>query len=293
MGAALPLLPQQATNSLAEIEGQSAGCVSCHGQTEASSMHSTGTVHIGCSFCHGGDPKVMKPASEAEYSAAKNRAHPKPTVPELWKSSANPERPYTDWLKESEEYIRFVNPGDLRVAEKTCGAANCHVTQVRNVQTSMMTHGGMLWGAALYNNGAVPFKNPQYGESYGPDGKPQRLTTSPVPSAELTRDKGVLPFLDPLQRWEISQPGNILRVFERGGGARVDLGNPNPRAEPGRPDDKLSDRGLGTLVRTDPVFLGLAEDAIARSDSVDAGNQRSRGGLSRQRMHGVPRGVCE
>ena len=23
----------------------------------------------------------------------------------------------------------------------------------------MMTHGAMLWGAALYNNGGVPFKN--------------------------------------------------------------------------------------------------------------------------------------
>ena len=29
------------------------------------------------------------------------------------------------------------------------------------------------------------------------------------------------PFLDPLERWEISQPGNILRVFERGGGPRI------------------------------------------------------------------------
>ena len=32
--------------------------------------------------------------------------------------------------------------------------------------------------------------------------------------------KGMLPELTPLERWEISQPGNILRVFERGAGKK-------------------------------------------------------------------------
>ena len=61
----------------------------------------------------------------------------------------------------------------------------------------MMTHGAMLWGAALYNNGSYPLKNPQFGESYGPDGTPQRLQTWPPPTLEETRTKGVLPYLDP------------------------------------------------------------------------------------------------
>ena len=30
--------------------------------------------------------------------------------------------------------------------------------EVLEVRKSMMTHGCMLWGAALYNNGSVPFK---------------------------------------------------------------------------------------------------------------------------------------
>ena len=46
-----------------------------------------------------------------------------------------------------------MNPGDLRVAEQTCGL--CHGEIMRNVDHSMMNHGAMLWGAALYNNGAV------------------------------------------------------------------------------------------------------------------------------------------
>ena len=44
-----------------------------------------------------------------------------------------------------------MNPGDLRVAQQACGL--CHGEIIRNVDHSMMNHGAMLWGAALYNNG--------------------------------------------------------------------------------------------------------------------------------------------
>ena len=102
-------------------------------------------------------------------------------------------RAYTKWLKEDPDYIKFVNPGDLRVAEETCGRSGCHTAEVQRVRTSMMTHGAMLWGAALYNNGAFPLKNPHFGESYSRDGTPQRLRTYPPPTAEETEKKGVLP----------------------------------------------------------------------------------------------------
>src|SRR5262249_31757624 len=133
------------------------------------------------------------------------------------------ERLYTEWLRESAEYIKFINPGDLRVASETCGAANCHPEEVRAVSTSTMTHSGMLWGAALYNNGGTPRKNTQFGESYDRDGRPQSLKTIPPPSPNETRAKGVVAQLDPLNRWEISQPGNVLRVFERGGRKKPEL----------------------------------------------------------------------
>ncbi len=152
----------------------------------------------------------------------RNRATPK-----LANRSANPERLYTAWLKESPEYVRFVNPGDLRIAAETCGSAGCHASEVRNVSTSMMTTGGMLWGAALYNNGAYPHKDTRFGESYS-----QRRhaaggsNDSASPAPEETRTKGVLPEITPLERWEISQPGNVLRVFERGGGPKGEVGEP-------------------------------------------------------------------
>ena len=229
-------------------------------------MHTTGTVQLACIDCHGGHGDVMRPSGPSlvsdmrAYERAKHEAHPKPSNPVYADSSANPVRAYADWLKEDKEYIRFINPGDLRVVDETCG--NCHVREVRAVQTSMMTHGGMLWQAALYNNGGYPYKNARFGESYSPDGQPQRIMMPEQPSQELTRTKGILPYLDPIARWEVSQPGNILRVFERGGEARAESGIPNPESRPGLPDDKLSDRGLGTLLRTDPVFLGLQKTRL-------------------------------
>lgn len=248
-----------------QARARSTGCVSCHGTTDSFSMHTTGTVHLACVDCHGGNASVQKPAGSdirsAPYEQAKLQAHPHPRTDLFSKdSAANPVRAYADWLKEDKEYIKFVNPGDLRVADETCGS--CHARQVLAVKTSMMTTGPLLWEAALYNNGGWPYKVAHFGESYSADGKPQSITMMPKPDPELTRTKGVLPGLEPLNRWEVSQPGNLLRVFERGGGPRGEIGNPKPEEEPGEPDDKLSDRGIGTLLRTDPVFIGLQKTRL-------------------------------
>jgi hypothetical protein len=230
-------------------------------------MHPTKTVQLTCVQCHGGNSEILvapNAAPEArEYAAAKQKAHVQPSTQAFRYQSTRPrERLYTEWLRESAAYIKFINPGDLRVAPETCGDANCHANEVRAVSTSMMTHAGMLWGAALYNNGGTPHKNTHFGESYNRDGQPQSLKTIPPPTAEETKNKGVVPQLDPLNRWEISQPGNVLRVFERGGRRKAELGNPSRTEEPGKPDDQLSDRGFGTELRTDPVFLGLQKTRL-------------------------------
>src|SRR5216683_775635 len=249
-----------------DADRKSSGCVSCHASTDEPTMHPTKTVHIGCTDCHGGNASVSiasgAPPNSPEYNSAKEKAHVQPRDASFKNRSSLPERTYTKWLKESAEYIKFVNPGDLRVAPETCGAAGCHAAETRAVSTSMMTHAGMLWGAALYNNGGYPAKNARFGESYNRDGVPQSIKTSPRPTAEETRAKGVIPELDPLFRWEISQPGNVLRVFERGGHKKAEIGNPNREEHPGTPDEKLSDRGFGTGLRTDPIFLGLQKTRL-------------------------------
>jgi hypothetical protein len=249
-----------------EADRKSAGCITCHTSTDEPTMHPSKAVHLGCTDCHGGDSVAAialgTGPDSPEYSAIKGKAHVQPRDPAFKNRSTIPERVFTKWLQESAEFIKFVNPGDLRVAAETCGGAGCHPSETRAVSTSMMTHAGLLWGAALYNNGGFPYKNAHFGESYDRNGTPQSLKSFPPPTPEETRNKGVLPELTPLFRWEQSQPGNILRVFERGGEKKSEIGNPISEEVPGKPDDKLSDRGLGTELRTDPVFLGLQKTRL-------------------------------
>ncbi len=264
----------------------SEGCVSCHEGVEPSHESNPSAMsNFGCVGCHGGNGKEFKD---------KEKAHAvRPRFPEIWRRdrkpfSGNPERSYALLNQEDPRWIRFVNPGDLRIAHLTCGASGCHgavkpvgtgdlVTKVRK---SQMTHGGFLYGAALYNNGAFPLKDPHFGESYSPadlenphdpHSMPQRIQgtfydeekeTWRLPTPQERLNQGWLLFVDPLPRWNITQMGNILRVFERGGLKKGEVGNPNREEESGRPDVKLSDRGHGTLLRTDPVFLGLQKTRL-------------------------------
>src|SRR5262249_28032215 len=203
-----------------EADRRSAGCITCHSPMDEPTMHPTRTVQIGCTDCHGGDSSASVVPGAArnslDYYAAMAKAHVHPRDRAYRNRGALPERAFAKWLQESPEYVKFVNPGDLRVASETCGAAGCHASETRAISTSMMTHTGMLWNAALYNNGGIPTKNTRFGESYDRDGKPQSLKTVPPPSDQEIQAKGVLPQLSPLNRWETSQPGNVLRVFERG-----------------------------------------------------------------------------
>ncbi len=228
-------------------EGKSYGCVRCHQNSHDPHFppSKSATFFIGCVDCHGGHVEAT----------TKEQAHVRPLFPDAWKSSANPVRSYTLLNHESPEFIRFVNPGDLRVAGRACGS--CHAKEVEQNRLSMMTHGCMLWGAALYNNGSFPLKQAHYGESYSMNGAPQRLQTWPPPTEKEINEKGVVPYLDPLPRFEITQPGNILRIFERGGRFRPEIGIPEREEESGRPRTRLSNRGLGTENRTDPVFVSL------------------------------------
>ncbi len=230
---------------------KSAGCISCHHGQHDPHMKPE-TLRLGCVDCHGGNAGA----------GDQQQAHVRPRFPDAWASSGNPIRSYTLLNHEDPEFIRFVNPGDLRVAHLSCGTTSCHADQVLQVRKSMMTHGAMLWGSALFNNGAVPFKPARYGESYSMNGSPQRMQTVPPPTRFEIEHKGVVAFLDPFPRFEASQPGNVLRIFERGRREPQEIGIPNPLEDPGRPRAGLSARGLGTRNRTDPVFVGLQKSRL-------------------------------
>jgi len=257
--------PRLLRQSQADADAKSAGCLGCHKGIEP--MHLSSVVKLGCTDCHGGNAGAMlaagaEPGSQP-YDEAKRAAHIHPKYPENWSrngrySSANPEGSYTDLLKEPAEFVKFINPGDLRVTQEVCG--ECHQSQVTNVPKSTMTTSAVFWAAVSYANGLIGLKPAFLGESYNRDGKPQAIIPVTPPTPEQVA-KGAVPLLVPLPRWEIFQPGEYFRAFERGGISQTssfpDIGNPNILEEAGKPDIRLSNRGRGTGLRISPALTNL------------------------------------
>ena len=128
---------------------------------------------------------------------------------------------------------------------------------------SMMTHGAMLWGPALYNNGSIPLKRAavrrELQHARRPAAAPDR------PAAERVGDAGQ-------GRRPVPRPAAPVRG-EPAGQRPADLRarRPAPRrgrpARPARrstagPRARLSVRGLGTRNRTDPVFVSLTKTRL-------------------------------
>ncbi len=261
--------PAPAEQTQAQADKKSKGCVSCHTKSDAATMHSSPAIVLGCSDCHGGSPDEAIPAgpfSDEAYAAARDRAHVLPRYPKSWHypSSANPERSYTLLNRESPDFVRFVNPADYRAVTPACGA--CHQPIIDASVRSMMATGVMFWGGAAYNNGILPFKDYILGEGYTADGEAAMVTGSGLPP-ELAGKHGVLPELYPLPSWETVKPGDVFRVFERGGRNILNLfpetGVPNVLGqiqrleEPGRPDIRQSNRGPGTGARISVPLLNI------------------------------------
>ncbi|AGH48022.1 LVIVD repeat protein precursor [Sphingomonas sp. MM-1] len=258
--------PAPAGQSWAEADEKSAGCVSCHTASDQKTMHASPAVVLGCVDCHGGDATVRGdarlPHDAPAYVAARDKAHVLPRYPESWHwpSSANPKRSYTLLNREAPEYIRFVNPSDYRVARAACGA--CHIEIIEAAERSLMSTGAMLWGGAAYNNGILPYKNYMFGEAYTQKGEPAQVKSPGSPPGTVTdaqANRGALATLYPLPTWHVVPPGDVFRVFERGGrniGTQFpEIGLPNIGGtiqrleEPGRPDLRQSNRGPGTGLR--------------------------------------------
>jgi len=262
---------QQTTNQLpalrrqnrAEADAKSTGCVACHQGIEP--MHVSGAVNLGCADCHGGNASVMPRAGvdPRTDTDAKNRAHVLPMNAELWKTAANPQNSYTALLKESPEFVKFINPGDLRVAPEVCGP--CHINQVNAVPRSTMTTAAVFWAAAPYANGILSRKSGLLGESYDRDGNARLIKPAYPPTADQIA-KGALPILVPMPRWEVLQPGQYFRAFERGGIAQgsqfPDIGIPKLEEEAGKPDIRLSNRGRGTGLRIEPGVINVLKTRL-------------------------------
>ena len=114
------------------------GCIACHRPTNPITMVREGIQNphpwypLTCTDCHGGN-------NNADTLAA---SHVQPgTGPAFIKNLA-----YDKLNEVNENYIRFINPGDFRVAQLSCGsdspatsAFNCHQDLVETVPTSVMS----------------------------------------------------------------------------------------------------------------------------------------------------------
>ncbi|SCW87601.1 LVIVD repeat-containing protein [Sphingobium faniae] len=271
--------PAPMSQTAGQVAAKSEGCTSCHVRTDEPSMHATPAVMLGCTDCHGGNAAVRgDPAlgfEDPAYIAAREKAHVLPRYPGSWHypSSANPQRTYALLNREAPEFVRFVNPSDYRVAREACGS--CHMQVIEAAERSLMASGAMLWGGAAYNNGIVPYKNYIFGEAYTRDGKPAKIVSPGNPPGTLMAEqkaRGALAELYPLPTWQVTPPGDVFRVFERGGRNIAtqfpEIGLPNPTGsiqrleEPGRPDLKQSSRGPGTGLRVAIPVLNLQKTRL-------------------------------
>ncbi len=124
------------------------GCLSCHRPLKANGRaHGIERAHplvkgreLTCVMCHGGDAKARK-QSKAHVSPGRNATAflRNLTIGEL------------DSVDKA--YLRFVNPGDFRVAKDTCGRSDCHQSIFDKIKTNpMSTFSGEL-GVARYRAG--------------------------------------------------------------------------------------------------------------------------------------------
>ena len=258
------------------VAQSSAGCLSCHTSTDAPSMHQSAGVKLGCTECHGGDAGVRVVAGLARnteaYKKALRQAHVLPRFPEQWHfpSSANPQQTYTLLNKESPQFVRFMNPSDYRVVRESCG--ECHQEIIEKSVRSLHATGAMLWGGASYNNGILNLKNYVLGESYDSHGVGAEIFGPKIADKSIAFNAGILPFLEPLPAWETVMPGDIFRIFERGG---RNIGNLFPETglpdaqgklerieEPGRPDFRQSNRGPGTGARIAVPVINITKTRL-------------------------------
>ncbi|MFT5292171.1 MAG: hypothetical protein ACI8QS_003021 [Planctomycetota bacterium] len=238
---------------IAMRDAANAGCMSCH---EGVGDPHGELLQMGCIDCHGGDG----------LASEKEEGHPAAMYKAKWPADgANPAGSYTLLNDEKLEWIRFVNPGDLRVSNEACGT--CHPSHALHVAKSIMTTGSHFYGVAPYANGILQNKASILGESYSPEGVAQAVFTVPAPTEEEAA-RGVLGAIFPPPHFEVGQTANIFRVFEKGSrlgtaalgfnGLPVPLvGIPDKFEDPGRPNNRLSDRGLGTLNRVDLTLLNV------------------------------------
>ena len=176
--------------------------------------------------------------------------------------SANPERAYTALLDESLDFVRFVNPGDLRAAPTACGP--CHSERgAERLQEHDDARRHALRRRALQQRRAARQGRARRRELRARRQAAHAARRFPPPTPEETRDEGRAARPRARSRagsW--ASPATRSASSSAAGAAGSRSACPIPFEEPGKPDKGLSPRGLGTLNRTDPVILGAQKTRL-------------------------------
>lgn len=138
VGARFPSISTE-DSSPSTRPASSQGCMTCHEGIE--SMHPE--AKLGCVDCHGGDGSATS-QSEAHVRGPSVRVEDERVLPQ----------------DRDLPWIRFRNPMDLRVAERTCGS--CHPSAYSNLRASLHgTTAGHL-SDGYYEMGLLPTRGSRY-----------------------------------------------------------------------------------------------------------------------------------
>ena len=177
-----------------DIPAGEIGCVGCHRPLDQTGKrHGIEDAHpwasLTCTDCHGGNPAAF----------TRQEAHVVPVAgPSLLRRLTTDELDLAD-----ETYLRFINPGDLRVAHKGCGGSNpasnggsCHQETVEKVKFSVMaTYAGhytlprFLAGTQdrAHTHAAVDVVNESFNPATAPPGSVGQLLALREPDPAIER----------------------------------------------------------------------------------------------------------
>ena len=183
-----------------------------------------------------------------------------------------PSRSYTLLNKEAPEYIRFINPGDYRVARESCGCLP-YAEVIEAAERSMMASGAMLWGGAAYNNGIAALQELHPRRGLYARGRQRRRSSrrairARAPSTPIRRRRAARWRRSiRCRRWQVIPPAtssacsSAAAAISTRSSPRVGLPNPPAASSASKsragPTSSKANRGPGTGLRVAIPVLNI------------------------------------
>jgi hypothetical protein len=204
---------------------QDASCISCHGLKSGPETVGIENSHpwsyLGCTTCHGGtgvdasDPERRLTMAEAHVAMPPEMATPGDQTTPRQGDYRNHYlgRAGVEEMAGGLAWIRFMNPGDLRVTDETCAKSGCHEGATEKVKRSVMstltgkydamlelagspradvlTYGDDSFQKHLATYGAVAVTDPDFDPATAPPGAVPELAALTTHDRESDRPYGV------------------------------------------------------------------------------------------------------